>query len=196
MFGFQQQIQQLYEFWLKYIFPFEIEYSKQTRDLMSSMIIYLISIQRNEEPQRCIQKQRFNLITLLSSDIILKILNLKYIPIIRTNYSKMFNYSTQSNGEGSQSVIQRLNLQWSSQSKTRSRIIKELLSIINDFKLNYRIEILMRSTLKQIQRQTYQEYDVLYVPTDELIFLKTNKESSLSKCLPYLEQMNNYNQVK
>ncbi|CAD8054652.1 unnamed protein product [Paramecium sonneborni] len=147
-----------------------------------------------DEPLRCIQKQRFNLITSLSSDVILKILNLKYIPIIRTNYS---NYqSDESNKEGGQSIIQRLNLQWQAQSKTKSKITKELLQIINDFNFNYRIEILIRSTLKQIQRETYQEYDVLYVPTDELIFLKTNQESSLSKCFPYLEQMNNSNQVK
>ncbi|CAD8138906.1 unnamed protein product [Paramecium pentaurelia] len=147
-----------------------------------------------DEPLSFIQKQRFNLITSLSSNVILKLLNINYIPIIRTNYSQyQFEESIQ---QGSHSVIEKLNLQWQAQCKTKSKISKELLSIINEFKSIYRIEILLRSTLKQLKKETYQEYDVLYVPTDELIKLKTNIESSITDCFRYLEQMNNCNQVK
>ncbi|CAD8136019.1 unnamed protein product [Paramecium octaurelia] len=155
-----------------------------------------------DEPLSRIQDQRFNLISSLSSNVILKLLNLSYIPIIRTNISQYqcgvveIYYSTQSIQEGSHSVIQRLNLQWQEQCKKKSMITKELISIINEFKSLYRIQILLRSTLKQLKRETYQEYDILYLPTDELIHLKSNQEISITTCFPYLEQLNNSNQVK
>ncbi|CAK94739.1 unnamed protein product (macronuclear) [Paramecium tetraurelia] len=140
-----------------------------------------------DEPLSCIQKNRFNLISSLSSDVILKLLNLSYIPIIRTNISKY--ECDKSIQEGSHSVIQKLNLQWQ-ECKKNSMITKELLSIIKEFQSLYRIEILLRSTLKQIKRETQQDYDILYIPTDELVRLKSNLEISITKCFPQLEELN------
>ncbi|CAD8045729.1 unnamed protein product [Paramecium sonneborni] len=145
------------------------------------------------EPLECMKKQRFNLIAQLSVDVILKILNIKYIPIIRTNYSRYtLDDAIQ---EGSKSVIEKMNQSWQTQCKFKSKIKKDFLSTLNDFKYCYRIEILMTSTLQQIKQEKYSEYDVLYVPTDELIFLKTNKKQQLSLSFNNLEEINKCNQL-
>ncbi|CAD8047457.1 unnamed protein product [Paramecium sonneborni] len=145
------------------------------------------------EPLECMKKSRFNLIAYLSVDVILKILNIKYIPIIRTNYSR---YTiSDAIQEGSTSVIDKMNQSWQRQCKFKSKMTKEFMSTLNEFKYYYRIEILMTSTLQQIKQEIYSEYDVLYVPTDDLIFLKTNKKQKLSLSSHNLEQIKQCNQL-
>ncbi|CAD8139943.1 unnamed protein product [Paramecium octaurelia] len=141
------------------------------------------------EPLERMTKQRFDLISQLSVDVILKLLNLKYIPIIRTNYTC---YTIEDTIQvGSKSVIEKLNQSWQTQCKLKSKITKEFISILNDFKYYYRIDILLASTLQQIKKEKYSSYDVLYVPTDELIKLKTGKElQQISLSLQNFKKLN------
>ncbi|CAD8135010.1 unnamed protein product [Paramecium octaurelia] len=145
------------------------------------------------EPLECMKQKRFNLISQLGVDVILKLLNLNFIPIIRTNYSRYILddvvFITQPFQKGRKSAIERLNQNWETQCRLKSKITKEFIQIIEEFKFYYRIDILITSNLKPIKQEKYSEYDVLYVPTEELIFLKTNQKQQLSLLFQNLEQI-------
>ncbi|CAK78909.1 unnamed protein product (macronuclear) [Paramecium tetraurelia] len=151
------------------------------------------------EPLECKKQKRFNLISQLGVDVILKILNLNYIPIIRTNYSRYILedviFTTQPFQKGKRSVIEKLNQSWETQCRLKSKITKEFLQIIEEFKFYYRIDILITSNFKPIKQEKYSDYDVLYVPTEELIFLKTNKKQQLSLLFQNLEQIIKHDQL-
>ncbi|CAK83251.1 unnamed protein product (macronuclear) [Paramecium tetraurelia] len=180
-----------------YIPKIEIKLTENYSEVFSSVLYDNLDNKKDDEchylyfnePLKSLECMRFNLITQLSADVILKLLNLKYIPIIRTNYS---NYKIEDIIQvGNKSVIEKLNQSWQTQCKLKSKITKDFISIVNDFKYYYRIDILLVSTLQQIKKEKYSSYDVLYVPTDELIQLKTGKrQQQISLSLQNLKKLN------